>query len=92
MSSSKRGPSRAWLGILSLILLIGSAADAQRFSRVDVLSPPDARQGGYFGGSLAVDGTRLAVGAPTARQGGLQAGAVYLFELRGGRWPLSAIT
>lgn len=90
MSSWSPGPSRAWLGILPLIAFISSMGAAQRFSLVEVLSPADARDGGHFGGSLAVDGTTLAVGAPTAPEGGLLAGAVYLFERRGERWVQTA--
>jgi choice-of-anchor B domain-containing protein len=46
----------------------------------------DAKIGDFFGGSLALDGTWLAVGA--SRHAGR--GAVYLFERRGGAWTQAA--
>ncbi|HSR14291.1 MAG TPA: choice-of-anchor B family protein, partial [Gemmatimonadales bacterium] len=51
------------------------------WNEVAQVAPADLELGDGFGTALAVDGTVMAVGAP--RQG---AGAVYLFEQRGGTW------
>ncbi|QDV09365.1 hypothetical protein Poly30_49230 [Planctomycetes bacterium Poly30] len=58
---------------------------------VDVLDYPGDPVGvPTFGGSIALDGTTLAVGAPTASEGGVLAGAVYVYERTGAGWQLSA--
>ncbi len=45
------------------------------------VSPPDGANGDFFGGSVALDGSCLVVGAPFHRAGGYTgAGAVYVFE------------
>lgn len=58
------------------------------------LECPDAQQGARFGASVAMDGTRLAVGAPGVRSANdttsssIQ-GAVYIYDrLQDGRWDL----
>lgn len=39
---------------------------------------------GYFGGSVAISGTRVAVGPPSDHTAAYAAGSVYIFELSGG--------
>ncbi len=51
------------------------------WNEVAQVAPADLQLGDGFGTALAVDGTVMAVGAPS--QG---SGAVYLFEQRGGTW------
>ncbi|MEX1010715.1 MAG: choice-of-anchor B family protein [Balneolaceae bacterium] len=46
---------------------------------------PDENRGSAFGSTLAVDGSRLAVGAPQ-----LESGAVYIFNQNDGEWELEA--
>lgn len=55
------------------------------------LSPPDARIGGYFGGAVAISGSRIVVGATEANPAGLRGpGAAYVFHGRGHSWQLEA--
>jgi hypothetical protein len=46
----------------------------------------DAAPGAGFGGSVAIDGVNLAVGASTAGAGGIQSGAAYAFHRAGTTW------
>lgn len=50
---------------------------------IHYLKASDAATSGYFGYSVALDGDRLAVGAPGAREG---RGAVYIFRRENGEW------
>ena len=50
------------------------------------LSPGHA--GDTFGGALAADGARIAVGAERGEQGGVNAGAAYVLQNAGGAWTL----
>ena len=51
-----------------------------------VLFATDFNPADYFGISVDIDGTRIAVGASGDDQASANAGAVYVFELTGGRW------
>jgi choice-of-anchor B domain-containing protein len=57
------------------------AADGT-WTEAAVLKAADAAVGDGFGRSVAISGSRMAVGAPDAGVGG----AVYLFELQGAEW------
>ena len=50
------------------------------------LTASDAVNGDQFGWSVAIDGDRLAVGAPSKNEGKAVSGAVYLFEYDGNTW------
>ena len=52
------------------------------------LVAPDAEDSDYFGSSLALDGTRLAVGAWGDDDHGEKTGAVWCYEKRGARWSM----
>lgn len=54
---------------------------------IHYLKASDAATSGYFGYSVALDGDRLAVGAPGAREG---RGAVYIFRRENGEWKQEA--
>jgi hypothetical protein len=59
------------------------------WTRTAVLAPPSALGGERFGTALALDGDRLAVGAPS--EGGSATGAVHVFERdASGIWLLAA--
>ncbi len=72
---------------------IGSVTAFERqsgiWTEVARLAPSDAAQlfTPRFGGRLALDGVRVAIGAPVDYSfGGPAAGSIYLFELIGGSW------
>jgi hypothetical protein len=46
----------------------------------------DGSNSSRFGASVAMSGTRLAIGAPGKMVGGVQEGGAYTFELSGGVW------
>ncbi len=50
------------------------------------LIPPDIEAGDSFGGSVALDGDLLLVGAPGDDELGSEEGAVYLYERMGTNW------
>jgi hypothetical protein len=50
------------------------------------LTASDAVKGDQFGWSVAIDGDRLAVGAPSKNEGPPVSGAVYLFRYDGNGW------
>jgi LPXTG-site transpeptidase (sortase) family protein len=55
------------------------------------LMPPDPTVGGYFGSSVAVEGSRVVVGATEAHpEGVLGPGAAYVYKGRGNTWALEA--
>lgn len=55
------------------------------------LAAPEPQPGARFGTSVALDGTRLLVGAPAHdRADRIDQGRAYLFHLRDGRWRLSS--
>ncbi len=49
------------------------------------LTPNDGSAGDFFGIGLAIDGTRIAVGAPFADPNGTSSGAVYIFDATTGQ-------
>ena len=53
---------------------------------VESIYTPIPEDGRRFGGSVALDGDTLAVGATNARQRGRTTGAVYMYSLTGGHW------
>ncbi len=78
--------STASLTLLVSLMFLSGPARAAEIVQSQTLSPDRESTGEYFGGSLAVDGTTLVVGAPSARSNGSRTGAVYLYELRGDVW------
>jgi hypothetical protein len=50
------------------------------------LVAPDGQSLDHFGFSVAISGTRLAVGAYRARHEGVRVGAVYVFDFDGSAW------
>lgn len=58
--------------------------------RTTVRQPSDLERGASFGNSVSIDGNRIAVGAPRARQGEIEAGSVFIFERRGAEWVRTA--
>ncbi len=55
-----------------------------------VLTAADSDANDHFGRSVALDGTRLLVGANLDDEAGTDAGAVYVFDLQGSTWAQSA--
>lgn len=51
-----------------------------------IVTASDAANGDQFGWSVAIDGDRLAVGAPSKKEGSQGLGAVYLFRYDGNTW------
>ncbi|MCB9915443.1 MAG: hypothetical protein H6828_09880 [Planctomycetes bacterium] len=60
--------------------------DGAYWNQAARLYAEDARAGDNLGVSVALDGTRLAVGARFGGAGTRRTGAVYVFELDHGRW------
>jgi len=54
------------------------------------LTASDGAIGDRFGGSVAIDGPTILVGAPYNSENGTHAGAVYVFDLSGSTWSQSA--
>jgi hypothetical protein len=59
--------------------------DAARGVQTERLVPADAGDRDHFGRSLALDGQRLAVGAPGNDDGVFESGSVYIYDLVTGR-------
>lgn len=55
------------------------------WTQTQKLTPSNGAQDGYFGRSLAIDGTTALIGAPAAGLGGAQ-GAVYVFSESNDTW------
>jgi hypothetical protein len=70
------GPGRAYLFISS----------GQTFAYETTLAAPDGSLDDVFGGSVAMWGNYVAVGAPGDDDLGAQSGSVYLFRNNGGVW------
>lgn len=65
----------------------------QVFHPAGLVHPPTLPNQARFGASIALDGSRMIVGAPLAPAQGVPAGAVYGFEWDGGAWEfLSRVT
>ncbi|RMH40637.1 MAG: hypothetical protein D6689_13175 [Deltaproteobacteria bacterium] len=54
--------------------------------QADKLHPTDAHANHGFGVAVAIDGTRIVVGAANDTDCGMYCGALYVFERRGGPW------
>lgn len=72
-------------------LVFALAVLARARARADV-PPADqySHANDLFGAAVALDGARLAIGAPGANVDGLDAGLVHIYELDGDRWELVA--
>lgn len=65
--------------------------DRLTWRRLNKLTASDAAPGDEFGYSVAIDGKTIAVGAPRKDSMGADAGAVYIFEDKGGEWQQTAV-
>ncbi|MCA9663785.1 MAG: FG-GAP repeat protein, partial [Myxococcales bacterium] len=79
-----RAPRRRWFSVAAsgLIALVGSPALAADDAA------DDADFFDLYGWSVAADGEHLVVGAPGDNEGGLNAGAVYIYERDDDAWRL----
>lgn len=50
------------------------------------MTPDEPEPYGYFGGSIAIEGTTVLVGAEYSDRAGPNSGAVYCFEIKGDAW------
>lgn len=85
VGTPKTGPG-SLPGIVKVFSRTGDGAWAQQPS----LAPADATPYNWFGRSLSLDGSTLAVGAMLDDQAGANSGSVYIFTKTRGAWTQSA--
>lgn len=61
--------------------------DGSGWAETAKLAADDGENGDFFGTSVALSGDTVAVGAWADDDGGSQAGAAYVFERQGSKWP-----
>jgi hypothetical protein len=76
--------SAGFLTASSLLLAPARAAEVQK------LTPSDSQAQDAFGGSVAIQGDLLAVGAPFDDDQGTNSGSVYVFTRTAGVWTQAA--
>lgn len=88
------GAYREWNGVIQAAgaaYVFGKGADGV-WSEEARLTANDAYPGTYFGYSLSLDGSRLAVGSILNDAPIEDSGAVYLFDRQGGAWPQTKLS
>jgi hypothetical protein len=73
----------SYSGLLGLLLLIGQIVAAYSYTESAKLQASDREAGDQFGESVAINGSRAIVGAPSEDSGGDHAGAAYIFKRNG---------
>lgn len=64
--------------------------DGGDWTRTAIPQPSTLEHGASFGARVSISGARIAIAAPSARQGDTEAGSVFIYEREGDGWALSA--
>jgi len=74
------------VGVAYVFEYVGGTKGANPWTETARLSPSDGSSFDFFGSSVAIDGDRIAVGAPGDDDNGSGSGSLYVFTLSGLAW------